>query len=70
MRFEEFGNVHEDDLLVGVLDADETPDEVFPDHVQHLDIVALSVHLLAKFLKNKHIKAIRNSPQQSIFHPF
>ena len=49
MRFEEFGNVHEDDLLVGVLDADETPDEVFPDHVQHLDIVALSVHLLAKF---------------------
>ena len=45
MRFKKFWNVHEDDLLVRLLHADQAPNEIFLEHVQHLHIVALGFDL-------------------------
>ena len=45
VSFAEFVDVHEDNLLVHLFDAHQAPDEVLPQHVQHLNIVALGLNL-------------------------
>ena len=39
-------DVHEDDLLVGLLDAHNGPDKVLPEHVEHLHVVGLGLQQL------------------------
>ena len=51
MRFEKFRNVHEDQLLVGILDTDQATEEILFEHVQNFNVIALCINLVETLYK-------------------